>query len=45
MNHLTFANTENQIEVDDSDDDLENKDDVLIEEDYETNMPNYKLCE
>lgn len=35
MDHLTFANIENEIEVDDSDDDLENDDDVLFEEQLE----------
>ncbi|CAI9279915.1 unnamed protein product [Lactuca saligna] len=35
MDHLNYANIENEIEVDDSDDDLGNEDDVLFEEQLE----------
>ncbi|KAL6584466.1 hypothetical protein OROMI_003755 [Orobanche minor] len=35
MDHVTFANIENEIEVDDSDDNLENEDDVLFQEQLE----------
>ncbi|CAH1454492.1 unnamed protein product [Lactuca virosa] len=35
MEHLKYANIENEIEVDDSEDDLGNEDDVLFEEQLE----------
>ncbi|XP_042751412.1 uncharacterized protein LOC111921034 isoform X1 [Lactuca sativa] len=38
MDHLKYANIENEIEVDDSDDDLGNEDDVLFEEQLENMM-------
>ncbi|XP_052622717.1 uncharacterized protein LOC128128001 [Lactuca sativa] len=44
MDHLKYANIENEIEVDDSDDDLGNVDDVLFEEQLEEPKIEKETC-